>query len=157
MALSKIIAEGIDLTDTFSFTGTVTGAGLTSPLANTVAVTSEGGAVTTNLVQGLVKCWSEFNNNNTNVLDDGFNVSSLSDDATGVNAVNFSNSMSSTNYAVTSGVSGNTNAYSREVQHSIDSTSKVTLHAFFSANNSTTRISLNNSSSISSAILGDLA
>ena len=125
--------------------------------AGDITVTSEGGAVTMQLQQGLAKCWSEFNMNNTNVLDDGFNVSSLSDDAVGVNGINFSNSMSSTNYVVTSGVSGNTNAYSREVHHNVNSTSKVTLHAFFSANNSTTRISLNTSSSVSSAILGDLA
>ena len=49
MALIKVQSEGVNLSDTFAFTGTVTGAGLTSPFANTVAVTSEGGAVTTNL------------------------------------------------------------------------------------------------------------
>ena len=101
MALSKIIAEGVDLTDTFAFTGTVTGAGLTSPFANTVAVTSEGGAVTTNLAQGLAKAWSNFNGVGTIALRDSSNVASLSDDGVGAYTVNLTNALSNANYCVT--------------------------------------------------------
>lgn len=101
MALSKIEAEGIDLTDTFAFTGTVTGAGLTSPFGNTVTVTSEGGSATTNLAQGLAKCWVNFNGSGPTVIRDSFNVSSISDLGTGYTRLTFTSSLSGTDYSVT--------------------------------------------------------
>ena len=99
MALSKIIAEGVDLNDTFAFTGTVTGAGLTSPFGNTVAVTSEGGAVTTNLAQGLAKSWNNINGSFT--VQDSFNVASCVDEggvAPNTYTINVTNSMANTTY-----------------------------------------------------------
>ena len=101
MALSKIIAEGVDLTDTFAFTGTVTGAGLASPLANTVAVTSEDGAATTNLVQGLAKMWVNFNGSGPTVIRDSFNVSSISDLGNGYTRLTFTSNLSGSDYPVT--------------------------------------------------------
>ena len=105
MALSKIEAEGINLADTFAFTGTVTGAGLTSPFGNTVAVTSEGGAATTNLVQGLAKMWATINQSSFSVLD-SINVSSASDDGTGQFTVTRSNNMNNSNYGVATACMG---------------------------------------------------
>ena len=99
MALSKIIAEGVDLTDTFAFTGTVTGAGLTSPFANTVAVTSEGGAATTNLVQGLAKAWVNFNGTGTVAIRDSFSTSSITDGGTGVYTFNYATAMTDANHS----------------------------------------------------------
>ena len=98
MALSKIIAEGVDLTDTFAFTGTVTGAGLTSPFANTVAVTSEGGAATTNVVQGLAKSWVNYDGKTTNTVRDSLNTSSVTDNGTGDYSVTYSSNLSNANY-----------------------------------------------------------
>jgi len=112
MALSKIIAEGVDLTDTFAFTGTVTGAGLTSPFANTVAVTSEGGAVTTNLVQGLAKVVYAFDQQgghyglNTASLEN-LNVSSVVDHAVGSTKPSFTNNMATNEYIVPTGAHNN--------------------------------------------------
>ena len=106
MALSKIIAEGVDLTDTFAFTGTVTGAGLTSPFANTVAVTSEGGAATTNLVQGLAKAFGSFAQNaypDTGYTQDQagetFNFSSITDISSGLINSAIINNTSATTYS----------------------------------------------------------
>ena len=97
MALSKIIAEGVDLTDTFAFTGTVTGAG--DVLDATTTVPSEGGAATTNLVQGLTKAWANFNGGGTLTVRDSQGVSSITDVGTGEYEPNLNPAMSSTSYA----------------------------------------------------------
>jgi hypothetical protein len=97
MALSKIQSESVNLSDNFAFTGTVTGAGLTSPFANTVAVTSEGGAVTTNLVQGLAKAWGHFEASDT-TLDDSLNTTSITDNSAGNFTANFGNNMVNAHY-----------------------------------------------------------
>lgn len=97
MALSKIIAEGVDLTDTFAFTGTVTGAG--DVLDATTTVPSEGGAVTTNLVQGLVKAFIYTTNKTTYAPTGSFNVTSMTDNGTGRPETNFTNNFNDTNIA----------------------------------------------------------
>ena len=79
MALSKITNDGL-------------GASLT--------VTSEGGAVTTSVQQGLAKAWSIFDQVNSNTIDDSFNISTITDRGTGSTYGNYTNSMSSVNYAV---------------------------------------------------------
>ncbi len=67
--------------------------------AGDVNITSEGGAVTMQLQQGLCKSWCDWNNQGTPAVDDSFNVSSLTDTATGKTGINLTNSMSSANYA----------------------------------------------------------
>ena len=99
MALSKIQSESVNLADNFSFTGTVTGAGLTSPFATTVAVTSEGGAVTINLAQGLAKTWVNFSASGAAVRD-SINISSITDSGVGKFSMNMSNAMGNDDYAM---------------------------------------------------------
>lgn len=109
MALSKIIAEGVDLTDTFAFTGTVTGAG---EITASTTAPSEGGAVTTNVVQGLAKAWVSFNQVSTNSINDSLSVSSLSDLGTGLTQIDVSNSFSTSNYTTSGSVIGSTQSWS---------------------------------------------
>ena len=77
-----------------------------SDLANVIASGSTSivaeGTNTTNLQQGLAKAWCTWNMNNENIVSDSFNVSSMSDDATGVNRFNFTSYMTNAVYAVTS-------------------------------------------------------
>lgn len=108
MALSKIQAESVNLSDDFAFTGTVTGAGLTSPFGNTVAVTSEGAAVSTNLAQGLAKSWARYDQIN-DVDRDSFNISSISDSSTGIFGLFYSNNFDNIYYAT----AGSTNQHRR--------------------------------------------
>jgi hypothetical protein len=61
--------------------------------AGSIAVTGEGNSTTTNLQQGLAKQWA-FYNQTTPAVGDSFNTATI----------NFTNNMSSTNFA-TSGVS----------------------------------------------------
>ena len=68
--------------------------------AGSIAVTGEGNSTTTNLQQGLCKCWISTPADGASI-NDSFNVSSATDTDTGKVAVNINNDMSNANYAVT--------------------------------------------------------
>ena len=65
--------------------------------AGSIAVTGEGNSTTTNLQQGLVKSWINFNGVGTISNRGSFNVASLTDGGTGTYAIVFSAVMSSAN------------------------------------------------------------
>lgn len=98
MALSKIIAEGVDLTDTFAFTGTVTGAG---EITASTTAPSEGGSATTNVVQGLAKGWVNFDGSGPTVIRDSLGITSISDLGTGYTRLTFTSSFSNDDYSAT--------------------------------------------------------
>ena len=100
MALSKIIAEGVDLTDDYAFTGTVTGAG---EITASTTAPSEGGSATTNVVQGLSKWWVNVQQENSFVVHNSFNISSTSDDGTAKSTVTFVNNMDDNVYCAITG------------------------------------------------------
>jgi hypothetical protein len=66
--------------------------------AGSIDVVGEGNSTTTNLQQGLSKLFVKFQGDDASV-NDSFNVSSVDDDATGYNGVNFSNNMATQHYA----------------------------------------------------------
>ena len=109
MALTKVQTGGLaadsvdntilDVAGNYAFTGTVTGAGLSSPIGNSVTVTSEGGAATTSLPEGLAKVVCTFNGTSGSAtVRTSFNVSSTDDDAKGSYGVNFTSAMSGTEF-----------------------------------------------------------
>ena len=65
--------------------------------AGDVDVTSEGGAVTFQLQQGLLKMWATYDAGST--LNDSFNVSTLTDSGTGKFDLAFGSSMSNANFS----------------------------------------------------------
>jgi hypothetical protein len=67
--------------------------------AGDITVTSEGGAATQSLQQGLAKAWVNFNATTTSARD-SFNVSSITDNGTGIETTGFTNSMSNANYSL---------------------------------------------------------
>ena len=67
--------------------------------ASSISVVAEGGSTTTNLQQGLVKCWSHISADGASILD-SFNVSSHDDDGTGDGGIHINNDMSSANYVI---------------------------------------------------------
>jgi len=82
---------------TFGVTGATTLTGATA-LGNTGStVKSEGGAVTTNIAQGLAKQWSRVSGAGMSVSD-SFNTSSVTDSATGKAAPVFTSNMGGTVY-----------------------------------------------------------
>ena len=70
-------------------TNTLTG----TSTAGSIAVTGEGNSTTTNLQQGLAKCWCTIELDDT--IKDSFNSSSFTDNTTGDITHTFSNAMSS--------------------------------------------------------------
>jgi len=67
--------------------------------AGDITVTSEGGAATQSLQQGLAKMWAQINQSSFSILD-SINVSSASDDGTGQFTVTRSSNMNNSNFAV---------------------------------------------------------
>lgn len=84
MALSKIDADSVS--------------GLQATLTAATTVPSEGGAVTTNLVQGLAKSWINWNGQGTIAVQDSLNNSSISDNGTGDYTVTVASAMSNVSY-----------------------------------------------------------
>ena len=66
--------------------------------AGSILVTGEGNSTTTNLQQGLAKCWYSYNQDN-NAVNDSLNASSVTDESTGNSFVNFSNNMANAGYS----------------------------------------------------------
>jgi hypothetical protein len=133
MALTKVLTGGIAddaigntklaLDEDYAFTGTISGAGLASPFPTGTAVTSEGGAVTTNIAQGLAKAWVNFNGNGTIAARDSLNVSGLTDRAAGKYTITFSAAMADTNYNCPIGATeGGVNSFNRAGGASSDAT-----------------------------------
>ena len=94
---------------------------------------SEGGAVTQNTVQSLPKLWINYKGTATNEVRDSFNVTSVTDSATGRFIIVVGNDFSNDDYAVTSvgaqiqssvlgGIGLNTNLTSNTSQIGVGST-----------------------------------
>jgi len=124
----------------------------------TLTLTGEGSA-TTDVTQGLAKSWINFNGTGTIAARDSFNVTSITDDATGNYRVTIANDMASVGYSI-SGTSmheedGTADARSTLLTnrsgpirtatifavHSVLGSSQDVADAFFDANNISTQVS----------------
>jgi len=76
--------------------------------AGDVTITSEGGAVTMQLQQGVAKAWASIDGDGSGTpVFDSFNTASITDSDTGIYILNFTNSMNNDDYTVSGGNSGN--------------------------------------------------
>ena len=66
--------------------------------AGSITVQGEG-TNTTNLQQGVCKCWALISADGASILD-SFNVSTIDDDGTGDGGIHFTTDMSSANYVI---------------------------------------------------------
>ena len=66
-----------------------------STTGGSMNVLSEGTSVTTNLQQGLAKAWAFADHFTDNVIDNGFNTTTLTDTSAGISEVNLANAMQS--------------------------------------------------------------
>ena len=79
--------------------------------AGNITITSEGGAATMQLQQGVAKAWANVDGTGTVALRDSFNVSTLTDSGTGVYKLTFTSSMGNADYSsVASGNISTTNS-----------------------------------------------
>ena len=93
------------------------------PTAGSIAITGEGNSTTTNLQQGLCKCWINFDGSAGSIAAaDSFNSSGLTDNGSGDYTIAFTNDFGNANYACgngsvnagssrITGLSGTNNAY----------------------------------------------
>ena len=69
--------------------------------AGDITVTSEGGAATQSLQQGLAKAWASIDQDSTgHPVYDSFNVTSTADNSTGETTVTYTNNMNNDNYSL---------------------------------------------------------
>ena len=99
MALTKIGKEGIT-----GVSNSANATFLTVDSSEQAVIKSEGGAVTTSVQQGLAKAWINFNGTGTIAARDSFNISGITDDATGTYTVTINNDMANANHVVTTGM-----------------------------------------------------
>ena len=126
--------------------------GITS--AGDITVTSEGGAATQSLQQGLAKFWIKINTLSFTV-GDSLNNSSNTDGGSGLATLSFVNSMNNANYnfqANRNGTTSSTNGFIAE--STSESTSSISTSTKFIDSNS---VNLGDASALSVSIRGDLA
>ena len=63
-------------------------------IGNTSTYVADGGSATQNAVQGMLKCWSTVEMDNSNNIPDSFNSSGITDNGSGTPQFTFINSMS---------------------------------------------------------------
>src|SRR6056300_584904 len=73
---------------------------------NTLTDASSGNSTAMSTInQGTAKAWINFNGTGTIATRDSFNISSISDDATGIYTITINNDMADTNYCTACHVS----------------------------------------------------
>jgi len=101
--------------------------------AGTIAVTAEGGTVTTNLQQGLGKSWMNIDGTGTPAIRDSFNVASIADRGTGLYTQSLTSAMSSDDFAGTGSaqsVAADVDGRNRMVVSEPDDTTTVFVNSF---------------------------
>ena len=67
--------------------------------AGSIVVTGEGNSTTTNLQQGLIKSWVNFDQDSA-AIRQSFNTSGITDEGTGLSAVSYTNNFSYADYGI---------------------------------------------------------
>ncbi len=91
--------------------------------AGSMLVVGEGGTTTTNLQQGLLKCFMDLNGTGTIALRDSFNISSVTDNDTGLYTVTIANDFSSINYGYAGSAESSTDGQNGRVVTSVSTQS----------------------------------
>ena len=124
--------------------------------AGSITVTSEGGAATMQLQQGLAKAWGSFEQGGTHTFRDSFNFSSISDQGLGLSSFVFANNMANADYATT-GMSGEQSGGGNRVMGLSGSTLSPTTSAFAIGNWELTNGTPIDDTRLSLSVKGDLA
>ena len=129
-------------------------------LLTTAVAKSEGGAVTTNIAQGLGKSWVSFDGTGTVAINDSDNVSSITDNGTGDYTSNFSNAMSNDDYCFQgSGNASGTGVNARGPvisQHTTITTAAIRFYSNRNGDNGAGPVNLDHSL-LTISLFGDLA
>ena len=118
--------------------------------AGSIVVTGEGNSTTTNLQQGLAKVWASANTAG-DALFDSFNVSSLTDTATGRQTYAIANDMANKSYSI---VHGSGNDDDGSARHLITQNVTTAVYEVASYNNNASALADTGTCSV---VNGDLA
>ena len=141
--LTATSAEGVTLAGTLAVTGVHT-------VGTNAIATSDGGAATTSIVQGLCKVWISLVQDSTHSINDSFNIGSIADNGAGETTCNYTNAMGNSNYAVAIARGNNQN---RTVIYNGNNTSRLKLEGFEHASINSTA----DGPHIGATVHGDLA
>jgi len=94
--------------------------------AGSITVTSEGGAATMQLQQGLAKAWINFNGTGTVAIRDNLNLSSLTDNGLGDYTLGFVSSMGNANYSYAGSSGGQSSTSNGSVWNYDNATARTT-------------------------------
>ena len=72
---------------------------MTGTASGSITLPGEGGSTTTNLQQGLLKAWADYQTSGSNAFNGSFNFSTITDVGTGDVRLNFTNNMNDTHYS----------------------------------------------------------
>ena len=100
--MSEVILDTITGKSTAT-TITIGSTPVVSASANSMTIRGEGSAQTS-IQQGLAKFWTNLNGSGTIATRDSFNISSTSDDATGIYTFTINSDMADANYHITGSV-----------------------------------------------------
>jgi len=153
---------------TNTITGLSTAANITigstpvvSASANSLTIRGEGSAQTS-VQQGLVKCWSNVVGNGT-AISDSFNLTSLTDNATGSFTKTIANDMASINYSVSGMIAPLSSQSAENIARcmNIDHGTAMTATAYrvhcVSSTNGGTNVGLEDNLDTMTQVVGDLA
>ena len=153
---------------TNTITGLSTAANITlgstpvvSASANSLTVRGEGSAQTS-VQQGLVKCWSNVVGNGT-AISDSFNLTSLTDNATGSFTKTIANDMASINYSVSGMIAPLSSQSAENIARcmNIDHGTAMTATAYrvhcVSSTNGGSNVGLEDNLDTMTQVVGDLA
>tara|TARA_R110002049_G_scaffold294893_1_gene481961 strand:+ start:48 stop:521 length:474 start_codon:yes stop_codon:yes gene_type:complete len=99
MALTKVKGSGVEgITNLSNATFLSVDASEVATLLTTAVINSEGGAVTTNIAQGLAKAWHVYKSTDTFAVLDSLNGASATDHGTGDHTTTVTNAFASVNY-----------------------------------------------------------
>mgnify|MGYP003134588960 CR=1 FL=1 len=119
--------------------------------AGSIAVTAEGNSTTTNLQQGLAKCWFQITQDSSHSIDDSFNVGSIADGGAGETTVNFTNAMANSDW---SGLLTAQSSNNRRAVNNAPNTTRIKVETYqVDSNTSATDAT----GGVSGAVHGDLA
>ena len=135
---------------------------IVSASAGSATIIAEGGTVTTNIQQGLTKSWSNVVGNGT-AISDSFNLTSLTDNATGSFTKTIANDMASVNYSVSGMIAPLSSQSAENIARcmNIDHGTTMTASAYrvhcVSSTNGGTNVGLEDNEDTMTQVVGDLA
>ena len=146
--LTATSGEGVTLSGTLAVTGVHT-------IGTNAVATSDGGAATMSVIQGLAKQWSRCQDAAMTVKD-SFNTSSVTDSAAGKGAPQFTSAMNDTNYCNVCGGDDKQDGGSIFVHNINDAVDQATT-GYGTSNKKFSYALADGNQNIASSSLGDLA